>query len=164
MICPRCQSALDVVRKPDSCPHCGTTLWRNVSGVIKTSAVLISADGEDLFFESLGDVPETLRRRMAESTSGENAGIIVIADRGGKEQIARAVRRREANRKAVGAASSAVIDAAPESETQPLSAIDFPVFGAARSAASSKLHWLAWAGVGVVLAGAAAFWAFFGKP
>lgn len=163
MICPRCQASLDVVRKPDACPQCGTRLWRNVSGVIKTSAVLISADGEDLFFESVGDVPENLRRRMVESTSGENAGIIVIADRGGKEQIARDVARRQAARKASGGVSPDILDVAPEAAARSLPAIDFSYAASALSTASTRLHWLALAGVGVVLVGAAAFWILFSK-
>ena len=40
------------------------------------------------------EVPEPLRTSLIEATSGDNAGIIVIADRAGKEQIDQSVARR----------------------------------------------------------------------
>ena len=71
-------------------------LLHSVSGVLKTSAVLISARGESGFYRSLEEVPEPLRSRLIETTNSPNSGTIVIADRAGKEQISEAIARREA--------------------------------------------------------------------
>jgi hypothetical protein len=71
---------------------------RMESGVIRTSAVLIAADGVQSLYPSLHDVPEPLRRRVRESTTGRNSGVILIADRRGKEQLERAARFHQISR------------------------------------------------------------------
>ncbi len=71
---------------------------RNVSGVVKTSVVMISSAGEEGFYRSVQDVPEPLRARLIAVTNSANSGTIVIADRAGKEQINHAMTRREASR------------------------------------------------------------------
>ena len=73
-------------------------LLRNVSGIVKTSVVMISAGGEDALYRSVHDVPEPLRKQLMETTAGDNSGTIVIADRAGKEQLTQILARREANR------------------------------------------------------------------
>ena len=78
----------------------------NISGVLKTTAVMISAGGEESFYQSVQDVPEPLRRQLIESTASENSGTIVIADRAGKEQLTQVLGRREsAQRPATGSAA-----------------------------------------------------------
>jgi hypothetical protein len=69
---------------------------RMESGVIKTSAVFIASDGVRAMYPSLRDVPEPLRRRLVECTSGRNSGTILIADRRGKEEIEKAARTERA--------------------------------------------------------------------
>ena len=93
MTCPRCHA--DFETRSSSCPECGVRLVRNVSGVIKTSAVMIAAAGEQGFYRSVQEVPEPLRTQLLETTSSANSGTIVIADRAGKEQITQVMARRE---------------------------------------------------------------------
>ena len=147
MTCPKCHFEL-----PESefdgtgavCPECGVRVLRNVSGVMKTSAVMIAAQGERGFYRSVQDVPEPLRTRLIETTTSPNSGIIVIADRAGKEQLTQVMARREA--RGEGAQQ-------PDTEATPA---DMPVL---RSIA--RIPWLAWAGFVAVLAlSAIAFAAF----
>src|SRR6202034_4618564 len=84
--------------------ECGVRLLHNISGVMKTSAVMISARGERGFYRSVQDVPEPLRTQLIETTTSSNSGIIVIADRAGKEQLTQVMARREASRDAAEAA------------------------------------------------------------
>jgi hypothetical protein len=95
MTCPRCQTSLE--SSQIECPECGLRLRRNISGVMKTSAVLIAAGGEHGFYRSVQEVPEPLRTRLQETTSGANAGTILIADRAGRERLTEAYARREAS-------------------------------------------------------------------
>jgi hypothetical protein len=97
MTCPRCLS--DVESGRGACPECGVQLLRNISGMIKTSAVMIATEGERSFFRSVQEVPEPLRQKLLRVTSGDNAGTIVIADRAGKEQLTQGAARREAARR-----------------------------------------------------------------
>src|ERR1022692_4277275 len=99
MTCPRCQS--EFAEADSVCPECGIRLLRNVSGVMKTSAVMISARGEQGFYRSVQDVPEPLRTQLLETTTSSNSGVIVIADRAGKEQLTQVLARREAGSDAV---------------------------------------------------------------
>lgn len=68
---------------------------RKVSGVLKTSSVMIGAGDRQTFYHSVQDVPEPLRSRLIESTNSKNSGMIVIADRAGKDQITQVIARRE---------------------------------------------------------------------
>ena len=54
---------------------------------MKTSAVLISARGGKGFYRSVQDVPEPLRTELLAVTTGKNAGMIVIADKAGRERL-----------------------------------------------------------------------------
>ncbi len=104
MLCPRCQIDFNAVHWGE-CPHCGDP---NVSdsnvgeqkvevrgalleGIMKTSTILISTDDGGVF-RSLDEVPEPLRTTLAASTSGANSATIVIADKGGRDRIAAALR------------------------------------------------------------------------
>ncbi len=59
---------------------------------MKTSAVLIVSDEVQGMYPSVRDVPEPLRKRLVECTTGRNSGTIVIADRRGKEEMEKAAR------------------------------------------------------------------------
>jgi hypothetical protein len=128
------------------CPECGVRVLRNVSGVMKTSAVMIAAQGEHGFYRSVQDVPEPLRTRLIETTSSPNSGIIVIADRAGKEQLTQVLARREAGREETEAIPDRTREAAVSESQLP---------------SISRLPWLAWAGFIAVLVLAAILFVVF---
>jgi hypothetical protein len=129
MICPRCHS--EVKDGESACPECGIRLLRNVSGVMKTSAVLIAAGGERGFYRSVQEVPEPLRTQLIEITTSQNSGVIVSADKAGKEQLTQVLARREA--------AAEVTEVEPE----PVEATPVPP--------ALRVPWLAWAGFLIVL-------------
>jgi hypothetical protein len=145
MTCPKCHSEFET--EGGVCPECGIRLLRNVSGVMKTSVVMIAAQGERGFYHSVHDVPEPLRTQLLESTGSRNAGTIVIADRAGKEQLSQAMSRRESK----GEAGRDERPSKGEAQVaEPGEARRHPRFSLA-----------AWAGVAVVLVAAAAVAALF---
>jgi hypothetical protein len=99
MKCPRCQIEFNAGHWGE-CPHCGEFHDGGVEGVIKTSTILISTDDGGVF-RSIEEVPEPLRQQLVATTSSINSATIVIADQGGRERIAAALRNlpREAQRK-----------------------------------------------------------------
>jgi hypothetical protein len=141
MTCPKCHSEFN--GEAGICPECGVSLLRNVSGVMKTSIVMISAGGERGFYRSVQDVPEPLRKQLLETTTSLNSGTIVIADRAGKEQITQVLGRREAN------SEPDPLPPAVEAEIEPA-----PV-------PAHRVAWLAWAGMALVLVLAVIFALFF---
>ncbi len=86
MVCRRCRIEYDESRGP-ACPSCGSP------GLLKTSAILIAAGSTAGVYHSLKEVPRPLRTRLIECTTGVNSGTILIADRQGRRQILRALRR-----------------------------------------------------------------------
>ena len=92
MICPRCGFSLEK-DSSGQCPKCGMAYARKTSVVMKTSAVLIAAGGDHQVYRSVSDVPPSLRRLLEESTNSVNSATILIADRRGKEEIAKALER-----------------------------------------------------------------------
>jgi hypothetical protein len=144
MTCPRCHSEFG--NSDAVCPECGVRLLRNVSGVMKTSAVMISAQGERGFYRSVQDVPEPLRTQLIETTTSQNSGIIVIADRAGKEQLTQVMARREAGREATEATQDRAREAAVSESQLP---------------SIARLPWLAWAGFIAVLVMAAILFEIF---
>jgi hypothetical protein len=147
MTCPRCFSELE--KSPAVCPECGINLHHSVSGIVKTSVVMISSRGEDSFYQSLQEVPEPLRRQLMETTTSENSGTIVIADRAGKHQLTQLLSRRE---------TSPPHPAMPEPLESALPRLEPPV----DSPAERNFTWIAWVGFLVVLIAAALISAFFG--
>jgi DNA-directed RNA polymerase subunit RPC12/RpoP len=137
MICPHCQFEFETPLA--NCPECGIRIVRKVSGIVKTSTVMIAAGGEHNFYRSVQEVPESLRQKLIESTNSENSGMIVIADRAGKEQWTEVVAHREAQQ--ARAALETPVSAA-EIETPPA-----PGF--------AGLSWAAWAGILLFLAACA---------
>ncbi len=86
MTCSRCGKDFD--EEQGRCPHCGERKAEG-SGLFQTSTVLISTGGADLVYRSVEEIPSGLRTRLLKSTSGGNSGTILIADRRGREEIAK---------------------------------------------------------------------------
>ena len=150
MTCPKCHSELET--EGSVCPECGIRLLRNVSGVMKTSAVMIAARGERGFYHSVHDVPEPLRTQLLETTGSRNAGTIVIADRAGKEQLTQAMSRRESTRGTAREPGRKANDAKqPGAQLQELP----------ETRQKPRFPWIAWAGPALVLVAAAVVAALF---
>ena len=75
------------------CPHCGKQPPDAGSGVFQTSAVLIAADGTEAVYRSMDEVPDSLRTKLLKSTNSPNSATILIADRRGRKEIAKAMRK-----------------------------------------------------------------------
>ena len=142
MTCPKCHSELET--EGGVCPECGIRLLRNVSGVMKTSVVMIAARGERGFYNSVHDVPEPLRTQLLETTGSRNAGTIVIADRAGKEQLTQAMSRRES-----------------KTEASPSKQPDAQVLELPEALRLPRFQWVAWAGLALVLTAAGGVAALF---
>jgi hypothetical protein len=89
MRCPACNRKVD--GGPRNCPYCGQLLPEPIAGMLKTSTILISADDTESVYRSVREVPEPLRKKLLRSTNGLNSRTILIADRRGEQQIARAL-------------------------------------------------------------------------
>jgi hypothetical protein len=151
MTCPKCHSEFDNFENTNGvCPECGVRLLRNISGVMKTSAVMIAARGEREFYRSVQDVPEPLRTQLLEVTASSNSGTIVIADRAGKQQLTRGLARREAGREEIQAPQSR----SREAEVPEVSALTTP-------SPVARAPWVVWAGFVIALAVAAILFAVF---
>src|SRR4051795_11042181 len=90
MTCKHCRKPFE--RENSHCPHCGK-VNPSKSGTFQTSTVLISAAGADRVYKSVDDVPKRLRTRLLKSTNGANSATILIADRRGRKEISRAMRK-----------------------------------------------------------------------
>jgi hypothetical protein len=88
MKCKRCGKS--VARGTTRCPHCGAQKPFGPS-LYQSSTVLISAGGADLVYRSMEEVPTRLRTRLLESTNSANSATILIADRRGRKEIAKAM-------------------------------------------------------------------------
>ena len=85
MICPECNRKFEGAS--GVCPRCGAR-----KGVIKSSTILISSGETRTVYRSVEDVPDPLKRQLLRSTNGLNSATIVIADREGRKEIAKAIR------------------------------------------------------------------------
>jgi hypothetical protein len=85
MICPACKRSFE----GPSCPRC--------KGIVKTSTILISAGENRNVYRSVDEVPDPLKRELLRSTNGLNSFTIVIADREGRKEIAKAIRNLPAS-------------------------------------------------------------------
>lgn len=88
MLCPSCKREFTLNRHA-VCPHCGKQI---TAGVVKSSTILISAGGTQAVYRSVEDVPPALRDRLLETTNSLNSATIIIADRRGRKEIAKAIR------------------------------------------------------------------------
>jgi hypothetical protein len=57
----------------------------------KSSTIFIAAGDTTEIYHSLSDVPPDLRRKLQESTRGINSATLLIADKGGREELVRAL-------------------------------------------------------------------------
>ena len=89
MTCRRCRKKIENFES--KCPHCGDVNDK-ASGMFQTSTVLISTRSTDQVFRSVDEVPAGLRTRLLKSTNGANSATILIADRQGREELAKAIR------------------------------------------------------------------------
>src|SRR5712671_863416 len=85
MLCPECNRSFE--GSAGACPRCG-----GAKGVVKTSTILISSGEQRTVYRSVEDVPDALKRQLIRSTNGLNSATIVIADRQGRKEIAKAIR------------------------------------------------------------------------
>jgi hypothetical protein len=83
MLCPECNRSFDGV----SCPRCGA-----MKGIVKTSTILIAAGEMRTVYRSVEEIPDSLKQQLLQSTNGLNSATIVIADREGRKEIAKAIR------------------------------------------------------------------------
>jgi len=90
MNCDRCGKKF--AENEAKCPHCGAQRADAGSGVFQSSTVLISADGDERIYRSVDEVPYPLRHRLLKSTNSPNSATILIADRRGRHEIAKAMR------------------------------------------------------------------------
>jgi hypothetical protein len=61
----------------------------------KCSTILIAMGEETRVFRSVDEIPPELREKLLESTRGMNSATILIADRGGREEILRALHSKQ---------------------------------------------------------------------
>jgi hypothetical protein len=90
MTCQRCGKKF--ADEKTKCPYCGEQRPEAGSGVYQSSAVLISTDGAEKVYRSVEEVPLPLRHRLLKSTNSPNSATILIADRRGRQEIAKAMR------------------------------------------------------------------------
>ncbi len=89
MTCSRCRKTFN--EEETRCPHCGEPN-PNPSGLFQTSTVLISSGGTEQVYRSVEEVPPLLRTQLLKSTNSANSATILIADRKGRKEIAKAMR------------------------------------------------------------------------
>ncbi|MEO7145370.1 MAG: hypothetical protein ABI165_17885 [Bryobacteraceae bacterium] len=58
---------------------------------VRSSTIFISVGDRTDVYRSVDEVPPRLRKRLHETTNGINSATILIADRKGKEELARAM-------------------------------------------------------------------------
>ena len=168
MTCPHCFTSLEP--GATACPQCGVRVTRNVTAVMRTSAVWISAGEASRFYGSLHDVPQALRERLVECTNGVNSGTIVIADRGGRDRLLANAQATDAARKSLRGtqyARSPRFSRNPRPRTaptgvQPELPIVEPVAHLETVPQESRARWVAWAGVALAFASAAVIAFAFG--
>ncbi len=90
MTCRRCGKQFDALDSLN-CPHCGAPNPAGKPVVLKSSTILISTGETEAVYRSVKDIPAPLRRKLLKSTNGLNSATILIADRRGREEIARAI-------------------------------------------------------------------------
>jgi hypothetical protein len=89
MRCEGCRR--DFAADEARCPRCGKPNPA-VTGVYRTSTVLISRGGDGRVYRSVEEAPENLRAQLRKSLDGVNSATILIADRRGRREIAKALR------------------------------------------------------------------------
>jgi RNA polymerase subunit RPABC4/transcription elongation factor Spt4 len=92
MRCAKCGGNLDGDAR--NCPRCGEpVVTQRLAGMMKTSTILISAENVQGVYHSVEDIPEPLRKKLLRSTNSLNSRTMLIADRRGRQEIARALKK-----------------------------------------------------------------------
>jgi len=73
---------------------------------VRTSVILVAVDNRIEAYSSLEDLPAELREKLIESTSGDYAATILIADRKGRDAMLRSLRERLLARRRRGVPAS----------------------------------------------------------
>ena len=73
---------------------------------VRTSVILVAVDSRLEAYSSLEDLPAELREKLVESTSGDDAATILIADRKGRDEMLRSLRKRLLARRRRGVPAS----------------------------------------------------------
>lgn len=90
--CANCGGSLD--GDAGNCPRCGESVGlRRIAGMLKTSTILISAENTEGVYRSVEEVPEPLRKKLLRSTNSLNSRTLLIADRRGRQEIVRALKK-----------------------------------------------------------------------
>ncbi len=63
-------------------------------GTVKTRTIFIATRGKTALYHAVEDVPPRLRKELLKSTTGSNAGTVLIADRRGLQELVRAGLKR----------------------------------------------------------------------
>ncbi len=90
MTCRRCGREFTGAEKP-VCPYCGEAYRAAKPLVLKSSTILISTGETEAVYRSVKEIPAPLRHKLLKSTNGLNSATILIADRRGRAEIARAI-------------------------------------------------------------------------
>ena len=91
MRCGKCGN--DLSGNEQKCPKCGAPVRQRIAGMLKTSTIRISADDIEGVYHSVEDIPEPLRKKLLRSTNSINSRTILIADRRGRQEILRALKK-----------------------------------------------------------------------
>lgn len=68
---------------------------------VRTSVILVAVDDRIEAYSSIEDLPVELREKLIESTSGNDAATLVIADRKGRDAVLRSLGKRIVARRRV---------------------------------------------------------------
>jgi hypothetical protein len=58
---------------------------------LKTSTIFVSVGQQTHVYRSIDEIPDSLRRKLIQNTTGSNSATILIADRRGKDELVRAI-------------------------------------------------------------------------
>ena len=58
---------------------------------VKSSTIVVAVGERTEVYRSVRELPPALRKKLVASTRGANSGTILIADRAGREELARAI-------------------------------------------------------------------------
>jgi len=64
----------------------------------KCSTIMIATKGKTRVYQSVEEVPEAIREKLLETTRGMNSATILIADKGGRQEILKAMRQPRPDR------------------------------------------------------------------
>jgi hypothetical protein len=92
MVCKRCGEA-GAVDSAGLCEECAQQEVALSSGVVKASTIVVAVGDDTAVYRSIREVPAELRRKLRRATNSVNSATILIADKRGREQIARAMRK-----------------------------------------------------------------------